>query len=182
MRRTTILLLLVGSVVLGVGSITPVQAAGGSTKVEPLPPTAGYVIENVCDFPVGYTDRGGRMVTTRYDRTGRLVSRTITGTSTVELRNLATDAVESFQISERTTIVYHRDGTATVVQLGSSGIALDPGTSTRTPDLIWYGGLVQSRGTLDERTLLFVDVTQQRRVGIEADICDILVSGLKPRH
>jgi len=182
MRRTTILLLLVGSVVFGVGTISPVQAAGGSTKVEPLPAADGYVIENVCDFPVAYTDRGGRTLTTRYDRTGRVVSRTITGTSTVELRNLATDANESFEVSEITTIVYHRDGTATVVQLGSSGIALDPGTSTRTADLVWYGGLVRSRGTLDERTLLFVDVTHQRRVGIEADICDILVSGLKPRH
>jgi YD repeat-containing protein len=182
MRRTTILLLLVGSVVFGVGTISPVQAAGGSTKVEPLPAADGYVIENVCDFPVAYTDRGGRTLTTRYDRTGRVVSRTITGTSTVELRNLATDANESFEVSEITTIVYHRNGTATVVQLGSSGIALDPGTSTRRPDLVWYGGLVRSRGTLDERTLLFVDVTHQRRVGIEADICDILVSGLKPRH
>ncbi|HET9311994.1 MAG TPA: hypothetical protein VFP41_12325 [Actinomycetota bacterium] len=182
MRRTTILLLLVGSVVLGVGTVSPAQAAGGSTKVEPLPAADAYVIENVCEFPVAYTDRGGRTLTTRYDRAGRIVSRTITGTSTVELRNLATDATESFEISERTTIVYHGDGTATVVQIGSSGIALDPGTSTRTPDLIWYGGLVLSRGTLDERTLLFVDVTHQRRVGVEADICDILVSGLKPRH
>jgi YD repeat-containing protein len=180
MRRTTILLALVVSVTLGLGA-APAQTLGRSTKSEPLPMVQGYVIENVCEFPVEYTDRGGRTLTTRYDRAGRIVSQSITGTSTVELRNLATDATESFQVDERTTITHHRDGTATVIQLGSSGIALDPGTSTRTPDLVWYGGLVVSRGTLD-RSLLLVDVTRQQRFGIEADICDILVSGLKPRH
>jgi YD repeat-containing protein len=160
---------------------TPASAARPSTKVEPLPLVQGHTIENVCEFPVGYTDRGGRTLTTRYDRTGRMVSQTISGTSIVELTNLATQTTEPFEIDEVQTIVYRRDGTVNVVQSGSSGIAIDPGTSTRTPDLVWYGGLVVSRGTL-ERSFLLADVTRQTRIGVEGDICDILVTGLKTRH
>lgn len=179
MRRSALILSF--GLVLALLAVAPASAARPAPKVEPLPLVQGHVIENVCEFPVEYTDRGGRTLTTVYDRTGRIVAQTISGTSIVELRNLATDHTESFEIDERTTIAYHRDGTATVVQLGSSGIALDPGTSTRTPDLIWYGGLVVSRGTLD-RTFLFADVTRQRRVGIEGNICEMLVTGLKTRH
>jgi YD repeat-containing protein len=178
-RRSTVSLL--ASLALAVVVVDPASAARTSTKVEPLPLVQDHVIENVCEFPVGYTDRGGRMLTTRYDRAGRMVSQTISGTSIVELTNLANKTTESFEIDEVQTIVYRRDGTVNVVQLGSSGIAIDPGTSTRTPDLVWYGGLVVSRGTLD-RSFLLADVTRQSRVGVEGDICDILVTGLKTRH
>jgi YD repeat-containing protein len=179
MRRTLVSLSL--AVVLGLLSMTPAGAARPNVTVEPLPRLQGHVIENVCEFPVGYTDRGGRTLTTYYDRSGRIVSQTISGTSTVELTNLATQASELFEIDELQTIVYRRDGTVNVVQLGTSGIAIDPGTSTRTPDLVWYGGAVVSRGTID-RSLLLVDVTRQARVGVEGNICDILVTGLKTRH
>lgn len=178
-RRSTVSLL--ASMALAVVIAAPASAAKTSTKVEPLPLVQGHVIEDVCEFPVEYTDRGGRVLTTRYDRAGRMVSQTISGTSIVELTNLATKTTESFEIDEVQTIVYRRDGTVNVVQLGSSGIAIDPGTSTRTPDLVWYGGLVVSRGTLD-RSFLLADVTRQSRVGVEGDICDILVTGLKTRH
>ena len=178
-RRSTISLL--ASLALALVVAAPASAARTSTKVEPLPLVQGHIIENVCDFPVEYTDRGGRVLTTRYNRAGVMTSQTISGTSNVELRNLATDATETFEIDELTSITYRRDGTVTVVQLGSSGIAIDPGTSTRTPDLVWYGGLVVSRGTLD-RSFLLADVTRQTRIGVEGDICDILVTGLKTRH
>ena len=71
-----------------------------------------------------------------------------------------------FDIREVTTITYGRDGKATMVQVGSSGIALDPGTATRAPSFTWYGGIVLTQGRLD-RTFLFSDVTRQRRAGIE---------------
>ena len=179
MRRVA--LILTFALVPTLLSVAPASAARPAPKVEPLPRVQGHVIENVCAFPVEYTDRGGRVLTTRFDRSGAMTSQTISGTSLVELRNLATDATETFEINELTTITYHRDGTVTVVQLGTSGIAIDPGTSTRTPDLVWYGGLVVSRGTLD-RSFLLADVTRQTRVGVEGDICDILVTGLKTRH
>lgn len=177
MRRTLISL----TMTLALGAISIPASARTAIRVEPLPMAQGHVIENVCGFPVEYTDRGGRTLTTRYDRRGAIASQTISGTSIVELRNLASGHTEMFEIDERVTIAYRPDGTATVVQLGSSGIAIDPGTSTRTPDLIWYGGAVVTRGTLD-RAFLFSDVTRQVRVGIEGDICEMLVSGLKPRH
>lgn len=179
LRRASISLIL--AVVLGLVVIAPASAGGATTKTGPLPLVQGLRIENVCPFPVDWTDRGGRTLTTRFDRTGRIVSQTISGASTVVLTNLATDLSVSFDIDELTTIVHHRDGTATMLQLGSSGIGLEPGTSTRNPSLVWYGGAVLARGTLD-RTFLFADVTRQRRVGIEGDICEMLVSGLKTRH
>ena len=178
-RRSTVSLL--ASLALAIVIAAPASAARPSTKVEPLPLVQGHVIENVCDFRVEYTDRGGRVLTTRYNRAGVMTSQTISGTSDVELRNAATGVTETFEIDELTSITYRRDGTVTVVQRGSSGIAIDPGTSTRTPDLVWYGGLVVSRGTLD-RSFLLADVTRQTRIGVEGDICDILVTGLKTRH
>lgn len=179
LRRASLSLVL--AVVVGLVVIAPAQADGATTKAGPLPLVQGLRIENVCPFPVDWTDRGGRMLTTRFDRTGRVVSETISGTSTVVLTNLDTRLSVSFDIEELTTIVHHRDGTVTMLQLGSSGIALEPGTSINDPSLVWYGGAVLSRGTLD-RTFLFADVTRQRRVGIEGDICEMLVSGLKTRH
>ncbi len=97
-RRSTISLL--ASLALALVVAAPASAAKTSTKVEPLPLVQGHIIENVCDFPVEYTDRGGRVLTTRYDRAGVMISQTISGTSNVELRNLATDATETFEIDE----------------------------------------------------------------------------------
>lgn len=179
MRRVALALIV--ALVPSLLAVNPAAAGRATTTVEPLPVVQGHVIENVCPFPVDYTDRGGRTLTTRYDRSGRMVSQTISGTSIVELTNLATQTTEAFEIDELQTIVYRRDGTVNVVQLGSSGLAIDPGTSTRTPDLVWYGGLVASRGTLD-RSFLLSDVTRQTRVGVEGNVCDILVTGLKTRH
>jgi hypothetical protein len=178
-RRAPISLVIVA--LLGVVVAAPAHARGASTTVEPLPRVEGLRIENVCPFPVEWTDRGGRTLTTRSDSSGRVVMQTITGTSTVELKNVATGLAVPFDISEVATIAFRRDSTATMVQTGSSGIALDPGTATRTPSFTWYGGVVLTQGRLD-RTFLFSDVSRQRRAGIEADICEILVSGLKPRH
>ena len=99
-RRSTVSLL--ASMTLAIMIAAPASAAKTSTKVEPLPLVQGHVIENVCEFPVEYTDRGGRVLTTRYDRAGRMVSQTISGTSIVELTNLATTTTESFEIDEVT--------------------------------------------------------------------------------
>ncbi|MET0799654.1 MAG: hypothetical protein ABWZ53_00580 [Actinomycetota bacterium] len=179
MRRAPISLVIVA--LLGVVVSAPANARGATATVEPLPVVHGLRIENVCPFPVEWTDRGGRTLATRTDRSGRVVQQTITGTSTVELRNVTMGLAALFDIREVTTITYGRDGKATMVQVGSSGIALDPGTATRAPSFTWYGGIALTQGTLD-RTFLFSDVTRQRRAGIEGDICEMLVSGLKTRH
>ena len=100
MRRTALVLSF--GLVLALMAVAPASAARPAPKVESLPLVQGHVIENVCEFPVEYTDRGGRILTTVYDRTGRIVAQTISGTSIVELRNLATDHTESFEIDERT--------------------------------------------------------------------------------
>lgn len=178
LRRATIPLVL--ALVLGAVS-APAWANGPTTTTEPLPLVQGLRIEHVCPFPVDYTDRGGRTLTIRYDRTGRIVRQTISGSSTVVLTNLATGLEVPFDIDEKTSVVFHRDGTSTAVQFGTSGIALDPGTTTGAPSLVWYGGAVLTRGDFD-RTFLFSDVTRQRRLGIEGDICEMLVTGLKTRH
>jgi hypothetical protein len=46
---------------------------------------------------------------------------------------------------------------------------------------VWFTGTVTSVGTFDPKTLDFVP-TSQTRSGIDSNICDMLVTGLKTRH
>ena len=73
-------------------------------------------------------------------------------------------------------------GAATTLQGGSSGLVFDPGTISGAGSFTWYGGAALTTGRLDPKTLLYTDVESQHTVGLEGDVCDMLVSGLKTRH
>ena len=112
-----------------------------------------------------------------------IVSQRITGTSKVILTNGASGLELTFDIKETTTIVYDQQrGAATTLQGGSSGLVFDPGTISGAGSFTWYGGAALTTGRLDPKTLLYTDVESQHTVGLEGDVCDMLVSGLKTRH
>ncbi len=99
------------------------------------------------------------------------------------LTNGASGLELTFDIKETTTIVYDQQrGTATTLQGGSSGLVFDPGTISGAGSFTWYGGAALTTGRLDPKTLLYTDVESQHTVGLEGDVCDMLVSGLKTRH
>jgi hypothetical protein len=155
---------------------------GITTTTGPLPLIQGAVIEGACPFPVIWTDRGGRTLTTW--SSGRdIVKQRINGSSQVLLTNGATGTELTFDLKETQTIQYDlQRGSATTVQAGLSGLNYDPGTISGAGSFTWYGGVAITSGRLDPNTLLYTDVDTQRTMGIEGDVCEMLVSGLKTRH
>jgi hypothetical protein len=181
MRRATMVVITAVMVLTMVAG--PADAASRIVgKTGPLPMVQGAVIQGACPFPVIWTDRGGRTLTT-YTRGDTVVGQRITGTSQVVLTNGASGLQLTFDIDETATIAYDlRRGTATTVQIGSSGLFFDPGTISGEPSFTWYGGVAATSGRLDPKTLLYRDVEWQRNAGIQGDVCEMLVSGLKTRH
>jgi len=181
MRRVTMVIL---SAVMLLTLVAGPADAGSRlvTKTGPLPSVQGVVIEGACPFPVMWFDRGGRTLTTYY-RNDVIVGQKITGTSNVILTNMASGLELTFAIKETQSIVYDlQRGSATTIQIGSSGLFYDPGTISGAGSFTWYGGAALTTGRLDPKTLLYNDVESQHTVGLEGDVCDMLVSGLKTRH
>ena len=181
MRRATMVVL---TAVMTLALVSgPADAAPRLTKTTgPLPLVQDVVINGACPFPVIWTDRGGRTLTT-YARDRDIVMQRITGSSKVVLTNGASGLQLAFDIKETTTIVYDQQrGSATTVQVGSSGLIYDPGTISGAGSFTWYGGAAATSGRLDPETWIYNDVEWQRNAGIEGDVCDMLVSGLKTRH
>jgi hypothetical protein len=180
MKRRIIAVALAAGACLGLVS-TPAQGGPIRRVVEPLPAAKDVIVEG-CPFPVIWTDRGGRTMTTVYGTSGEIVLRRITGTSTVVLTNGVTGLQLGFDIDETMTITPNANGTSTVTQIGASGLINDPGATTGTPSFTWYGGKAITTGTIDPRALVMNDVVRQRFVGLEGDVCEMLQTGLKSRH
>ncbi len=181
MRRMTTSMFVAALMIGAAAGPTNAQPATSKTT-GPLPVVKEAVISGACPFDVLWTDRGGRTLTT-WARGRDIVRQQITGVSQVVLANASTGLTVPFDISETTTIVYNpRRGTATTVQFGDSGLIFDTGTATRRGSFTWYGGVAATSGSLDPATLLYTDVRWQRHAGLEGDVCEMLVSGLKTRH
>ena len=144
----------------------------------------------IADCPQGFsvhlTDRGGRSITTVSD--GREILRqTITGSSIVELTRVNGETLEIL-ISERAVYEHHADGTATLTQQGQSGLAIDPGDPKSDPprlgSIVWYTGHAETTGVLNEGAPvpMFATVSTQSVSGLQGDVCDMLLTGLKTRH
>jgi hypothetical protein len=180
-KRRIVAVALAATTCLGLLAASPARGGAIRRVVEPLPAAKDVTVEG-CPFPVIWNDRGGRTMTTVYGTSGAVAFRRITGTSTVILTNGVTGLQLAFDIDETMTITPVEDGTSIVRQIGTSGLINDPGTTTGTPSFTWYGGKALTTGTIDPRALVMTDVVRQRFVGIEGDVCDMLVTGLKSRH
>lgn len=182
MRRAIVIVF--SAVMVLVTAAGPVEARPSiTTKTGPLPLVQGVEIRGACPgIPVIWTDRGGRTLTTVF-RGDDIVLQRITGSSQVVLTNGITKLELTFDIQETATMVYDlRRGSVTTLQKGSSGLIYDPGTISQHPSFTWYGGVAATSGRLDPNTLLYTDVVSQRHRGLEGDVCEMLVSGLKTRH
>lgn len=161
----------------------PAGPAAADTVVQPLPGLPDVSIDGACGegFPVMWTDRGGRTLSTTFDDSGEIVRQVISGSSIVEYSNPALGIVVPFDVRGTTTIVYGADGFATVTQKGPSFIATDMGFNTKQPVLLWGSGKAVSTGIYDKRQHT-LDVYSKSLTGRYSDICEMLVSGLKTRH
>lgn len=160
----------------------PAASAGGRPTVTTVQyaPLQGIILDGVCNFPVQLDERGSRTVTSVFDRSGRMVAQHLTGGFQVVLTNLSNGINLPFDVGA-TDIVYLRDGSATILQTGRSGIAYDQGLVSGQRSFTWFSGAVITTGTVDPKDFT-VDVTSQRRFGLQDDICEMLVTGLKTRH
>jgi hypothetical protein len=180
MRRLTVTLLTL-TMTIGLGAGPAHARARLSKTTGPLPAVKDAVIHGACSFDVLWSDRGGRTLTT-WARGRSILRQEITGTSQVILTNADTKLSVTFDIDETATLLYGGRGVVTTFQAGDSGLIFDPGTSTRAGSFTWYGGVAATRGHLDPNTLLYSDVSWQRRFGPAGDVCEMLVTGLKTRH
>jgi hypothetical protein len=179
--RATLAALTLAAVVL-----LPSAPAAAVTKVQTeIPPMQDVVFRDLCDdhgFSVRMTDRGGRTLTSYLDDDGTLLRQEITGSLVTEFTNdnVSGGPVISIETIGTTTITPRGDGTSKMVQKGS-GFALDLGTHTGEPSLVWFTGRVTSTGFWDDHAVL-LDVLTQKPDGLTSDICEMLVTGLKTRH
>jgi hypothetical protein len=179
MRRTVVIVIACLSAVL---VAAPAASAGGRLTVTTVQyaPLQGIALDGVCPFPVVMDERGSRTVTTVSDRSGRILAQHLTSGVEAVLTNTANGVSLVFDVGA-TDIVYHADGTATVFQYGSSGIAYDQGHVSGGPSLTWFAGTAITKGTVDQKDFT-IDVTSQRITGLADDVCEMLLTGLKTRH
>jgi len=153
----------------------PAQA---TTRVPFVGPARSYQLDGVCPFSISAQERSGHPGFLTLDDGGNVVQVDYQGFYDTVLSS--SHGTLTFQTIGSTTVTQNADGTWTQVQKGS-GIAVVPKTDPAGSKLVWFTGRVASVGTFDPKTLEFVP-TSQTRSGIDSNICEMLVTGLKTRH
>ena len=171
--RRSITVLLAGLALLA--SAAPAQA---TTRVPFVGPPRSYELVGVCPFTISAQERAGHPGYLTIDDNGEVVQVQFQGSFDTVLSSSLGELV--FETIGSTVVTANADGTWTMVQKGS-GLAVVPATDPAGPKLVWFTGKVTSIGTFDSKDLTFVPQSQVRS-GVDSNICDMLVTGLKTRH
>jgi hypothetical protein len=184
-RRVSVILALCGLMALvapGGAAVASDRTASRATIVQqPFPAQVNAQLDGVCAFPVTATDRGGLTLSTAYDGRGNIRWQELTGDTVIEFTHGLTKTTIPIEADVHTSFVPGPRGIWTEIQRGSWFVAMDDGRHTGIPSLTWFQGVVISRGVLDPKTLQ-MEVFSQTRVGHGDNICEMLATGLKPRH
>jgi hypothetical protein len=171
--RRSVVLALVGLALLVFAA--PAQA---TTRVPFVGPARSYTLVGVCAFSITAQERSGHPGFLTLDDSGNVIRVEYQGSYDTVL--LSSQGVLTFRTIGSTVVTQNPDGTWTQVQKGT-GIAVVPASDPAGSKLVWFTGVVTSVGTFDPKTLDFVP-TSQTRSGIDSNICEMLVTGLKTRH
>ena len=171
--RRSITVLLAGLALLA--SAAPAQA---TTRVPFVGPARSYELVGVCPFTISAQERAGHPGYLTIDDNGEVVQVQFQGSFDTVLSSSLGELV--FETIGSTVVTANADGTWTMVQKGS-GLAVVPATDPAGPKLVWFTGKVTSIGSFDSKDLTFVPQSQVRS-GVDSNICDMLVTGLKTRH
>jgi hypothetical protein len=175
MRRSVPFVSLVVTAVL----LAIAPAASAETFTETVPRLQRAPIEKACGaMEVTATDRNELTATSTFDEK-TLIRRTITGRQLTLFEWLNGGSIEIETLGTR-TITRNADGTYSLVHRGT-GYWYDTGTLSETPQLTRYTGTVRSVGEYDSTTFTFTPI-RTTFSGVTADICEMLVAGLKARH
>jgi len=171
-RRPVVLVLAVLSLL---AFAAPAQA---TTRVPFVGPARSYQLDGVCPFTISAQERAGHSGFLTLDDGGNVIKVEYQGSYDTVLSSSHGDL--TFPTIGSTVVTQNPDGTWTQVQKGT-GIAVVPTSDPAGSKLVWFTGRVTSVGTFDPKTLDFVP-TSQVRSGIDSNICEMLVTGLKTRH
>ena len=171
--RRSITVMLAGLALLA--SAAPAQA---TTRVPFVGPARAYELVGVCPFTISAQERAGHPGYLTLDDNGEVVQVQFQGSFDTVLSSSLGEL--AFASIGSTVVTANADGTWTMVQKGS-GLAVVPATDPAGPKLVWFTGKVTSVGTFDSKDLTFVPQSQVRS-GIDSNICEMLVTGLKTRH
>jgi len=165
-------------VLVGLALLTFAAPAQATTRVPFVGPARSYTLDGVCAFSVSAQERSGHPGFLSLDDNGNVIKVEYKGSYDTVLSSSLGEL--TFSTIGSTVVTQNPDGTWTQVQKGT-GIAVVPASDPTGPTLVWFSGTVTSIGTFDPKTLDFVP-TSQTRSGSQADICGMLVTGLKTRH
>ena len=171
--RRSLTVLLAGLALLA--SAAPSQA---TTRVPFVGPARSYELVGVCPFTIFAQERDGHPGYLTLDDSGTVVKVEFGGSYDTVLSS--SHGGLTFETIGTTVVTANADGTWTMVQKGT-GIAVVPSSDPAGSKLVWFTGRVTSVGTFDSKTLDFVPSSQVRS-GIDSNICEMLVTGLKTRH
>ena len=178
MRRLVAVTLAGLALLVSMGA-APVHART-TARVPFVGPARSYQLDGgvVCPFTVSAQERSGHPGTLTLNDKGEVVGVQFHGSYDTLLSSSHGDL--TFESWGVTTITANRDGTWTMLQVGS-GIAVVPPSDPAGPKLVWFTGAVISVGDFDAKNLSFVP-RSQIRVGSDSNICNMLVTGIKTRH
>lgn len=171
--RRSVTVMLAGLALLA--SAAPAQA---TTRVPFVGPARSYQLDGVCPFTVFAQERDGHPGFLTLNDAGEVIQVEYRGSYETVLSSSL--GALTFDTIGSTVVTANSDGTWTMVQKGS-GLAVVPRGDAEGPKLVWFSGRVTSVGDFDSKTLTFVPRSQVRS-GITANICEMLVTGLKARH
>jgi hypothetical protein len=177
MRRFLVSIALTLAGVLLVGTQPALALA---RTVETIPPITGAV-ESVCAFTATADQRNDRTLTTWSDRNGSVVLQSVRTRTLTTFANPTSGVVldampENYAVATKPDA----DGTGTILFAGRGAI-WGTDTGLGQPFFLWVTGVVSMKGTYDAKTGSFF-VSSKRVFGQSTDLCESLVTGLKPRH
>jgi hypothetical protein len=175
MRRFVVSIALALTGVVFVGA----QPAFALTRtVEEIRQIVGPV-NGICSFSVTVEQRDPRTLVT-WSRRGAIVLQTVKTRTTTFFTNTSLGVVLD-NMPERYAITssFGADGSGTIVFVGQGAIW---GTDTAgTAFFLWVRGVATMHGVYDYKTGSLV-VSSKHVFGESTDMCESLVTGLKPRH
>ena len=172
MRRSVTVLL------AGLALLAAAAPAQANTRVPFVGPARSYQLDGVCPFTISAQERAGHPGYLTIDDSGEVVQVQFRGSFDTVLSS--SQGSLTFESIGSTVVTANGDGTWTMVQKGS-GLAVVPASDPEGPKLVWFTGVVTSIGTFDSKTLEFVPQSQVRS-GVDSNVCEMLVTGLKTRH
>jgi hypothetical protein len=171
MRRYVVSIVLALTTVLFVGT----QPASALTRtVEEIRPIRVTVSKEICGFEVLAEQRDDRTLIS-WSRRGSIVLQTVR-TKTETLFTNIDQGVVLDAMPERYAITTTAGGKILFVGRGAIW-----GTANGQPFFQWVTGVVAMKGSYDHKTGSLV-VSSKHVLGQATDMCESLVTGLKPRH